>query len=183
MKNNRTRRTVLTALFAALIFLGIFIIKIPIAATGGYIHFGDGFIYIASSILPLPFAAAAAAVGGALADMLAGYIAYAPWTAVIKALMGIVGALMLGNNRFLRRISGVETESGAHSGGAGMAVLATVIAGIINIAGYFVVECFMYSVPAAFAGVPMNCLQSAFGVAIFFILAPAFSRALHVLRQ
>jgi uncharacterized membrane protein len=162
MKNNRTRRTVLTALFAALIFLGIFIIKIPIAATGGYIHFGDGFIYIASSILPLPFAAAAAAVGGALADMLAGYIAYAPWTAVIKALMGIVGA---------------------HSGGAGMAVLATVIAGIINIAGYFVVECFMYSVPAAFAGVPMNCLQSAFGVVIFFILAPAFSRALHVLRQ
>ncbi len=170
-------------MFAALIFLGIFIIKIPISATGGYIHFGDGFIYIAASILPFPFAAAAAAVGGFLADMLAGYMAYAPWTAVIKALMGAVCALMLRNNRFLRRISGAESESGARSGGAGLAALATVVAGLINIAGYFIVECFMYSLPAALSGVPMNCLQSAFGVIIFFILAPVFSRALRVLRD
>ena len=55
------RNMTLAAMFAALIFLGTFIIRIPIPATNGYIHFGDGFIYIAALILPLPFAAAAAA--------------------------------------------------------------------------------------------------------------------------
>ncbi len=178
MKSDSTKKTVLAAMFAAIILLGTFLIRIPIAATNGYIHFGDGFIYIASCVLPLPLAAAAAAVGGFLADMLASYMVYAPWTAIIKALMGAVVALMLRNNTFLKRISGHKVEGARLTEGFGFAVLAVVIAGLINVGGYFLVEYFMYGFAAALAGAPMNCLQAVFGVIIFFILSPAFSRAL-----
>ena len=178
MKDNHIKNTVLAAMFAALIFLGTFIIRIPIPVTNGYIHFGDGFIYIAAAMLPLPFAVAAAAVGGFLADALAGYMAYAPWTAIIKALMGLIVALMLKNNTLMKRIGGQNVGSAAPMEGVFAAVLATVFAGIANVGGYLLVECFMYTPAAALVGIPMNCLQSAFGIVIFFLLAPAFSRAL-----
>jgi uncharacterized membrane protein len=178
MKSNSVRNMVLAAMFAALIFLGTFIIRIPITATNGYIHFGDGFIYITAIVLPFPFAAAAGAIGGFLADMLAGYMAYAPWTAIIKALMGAAVGLLLRHNRFIKRIGGEKNEGESGITGLGAAFLATLIAGIINVGGYFIVECFMYTPAGAIVGVPMNCLQSAFGIVVFFVLAPAFSRAL-----
>jgi len=177
MKNN-IRYLVLAAMFAALVFLGTFIIRIPITATNGYIHFGDGFIYITAIILPFPFAAAAAAIGGFLADMLAGYVIYAPWTAIIKALMGLVVAAMLRNNAFVNRISGKDNTDAAGAKGLGAVFLAVILAGIINVGGYFIVESFMYTPAGAIVGVPMNCLQSLFAIVIFFVFAPAFYKAL-----
>ena len=43
MTENKLRTMVFSALFAALIFLGVYIIHIPIP--NGYLHFGDGLIY------------------------------------------------------------------------------------------------------------------------------------------
>ena len=59
------------AMFAAMITLTTaYLFHIPIGANGGYIHFGDAFIYLAASLLPMPYACAAAAIGGGLADFL-----------------------------------------------------------------------------------------------------------------
>lgn len=173
MEKSNMRNMTLAAMFAALIFLGTFIIRIPIPATNGYIHFGDGFIYIAALILPLPFAAAAAAIGGLLSDILAGYAIYAPWTAVIKALMAVVTALVFHNSNFMQQN---DKKFSIAKG-----LTATIIAGIINVGGYFIAESFMYTPAGAIVSVPMNCLQSAFGIVIFFVLAPVFSRILHVI--
>ena len=41
---DRTARLTLTAVFAALTCIATFIIKIPVPATQGYIHFGDAFV-------------------------------------------------------------------------------------------------------------------------------------------
>jgi len=171
MKTTNTKTIILAAMFAALIFLGTFIIRIPIPATSGYIHFGDGFIYIAAAILPMPFAIAAAAIGGFLSDMLAGYMFYAPWTAIIKALMALSVVLILRAKKgpALTKISFKPS------------LTATIIAGIINVGGYFIVECIMYTPAGAIVGVPMNILQSIFGIIIFFILAPVFLRILTIL--
>lgn len=60
-----------TGLFAAIITLmTAYICHIPYGANGGYIHFGDALIYVAAVILPRPYAMAAAAIGGGLADLL-----------------------------------------------------------------------------------------------------------------
>ena len=37
---------------------------------GGYIHLGDALIYLAAVLLPAPYAMAAGAIGGGLADLL-----------------------------------------------------------------------------------------------------------------
>lgn len=64
------RTLVLAALFAAAVAVTTaYILHIPLL-TGGYIHVGDALIYLAASLLPLPWAMAAGAVGGALADLL-----------------------------------------------------------------------------------------------------------------
>ena len=59
--HTKTRLLALSGLFAAVIFAVTAYIHIP---TGlGYTHAGDGIIYLAASLLPAPYAAAASAVG------------------------------------------------------------------------------------------------------------------------
>ena len=84
---NRSLLLCITGLFAAMITLMTgFILHIPYGANGGYIHFGDALIYIAASILPRPYAIAAAVIGGGLADLMTAPI-WAPATIIIKFLV------------------------------------------------------------------------------------------------
>ena len=85
---------VLTALCAALIAIFTAFIKIPTGINEGYVHLGDSLIYLSASLLPMPNALIAAAIGGALADILAGVSVWAPFTAIIKALNVIPFALI-----------------------------------------------------------------------------------------
>lgn len=90
MKSSKNLRCgVAAAMFAALTCVLTMFIKIPIMGGQGYIHPGDMAIYLAASILPLPFAAAGAAIGGALADILGGAAVWAPWTLFIKAALTV----------------------------------------------------------------------------------------------
>jgi len=85
--SEKSRLLVLSALFAAAIAVTTaYILHIPIPMTSGYVHVGDALIYLAASLLPLPWAMASAAVGGALADLLTAPM-WAPATFVIKALI------------------------------------------------------------------------------------------------
>ena len=84
MKNRTTRRICLTALMAAIVY--VFTAYIHVPSHTGYTHVGDGFLYLAASLLPAPFAAAAGAIGAGLADLLSGYGIWAPGTVIIKVL-------------------------------------------------------------------------------------------------
>ena len=71
MRETRLRLLTLTGIFAALICLfTAYICHIPVGPNGGYLHFGDTFIYVAASLLPQPYALLAGAIGGGLADLL-----------------------------------------------------------------------------------------------------------------
>ena len=176
MNFKKLHTLILAAVFAALIFLGIYVIHIPTA--NGYLHFGDGLIYAAASLLPLPSAIAASAIGGALSDLLAGYAIYAPITALVKALMAVVVGLLLRGNRFVARLSGGEGTRG----GFFMLIAAAILAGIVNVAGYFVAECFLYGAAGAAASLGMNAIQSAAGIAIYLALLPLAARAMRELQ-
>jgi len=80
----KIRRMTVTGLFAALIYVFTAFLHIPTGA--GYTHAGDGLIYLAACILPTPYAVAAGAIGGALADGLSGFLIWMPATIVIKAV-------------------------------------------------------------------------------------------------
>ncbi len=162
------------ALFAALIFLGTFIIKIPLPAAG-YVHFGDGFIYVGAVLMGPAAAAAAAAVGGFLSDILAGYAVYAPWTAVIKAAMALPVCWLGRNNRFVARMRGHNERITWRD--VGNLTAALVLAGLINVGGYYIADRVLFGAAAAAAVVLMNALQSLAGIAVFFLSIPILARA------
>ena len=83
--NKQLIYVVMAALFAAIItVVTAYVLHIP---TGnGYIHLGDSFIFLAASLLPMPYAIAAAAVGAGLADALTAPI-WVIATVIIKSLI------------------------------------------------------------------------------------------------
>ncbi|HZJ77431.1 MAG TPA: TIGR04002 family protein [Clostridia bacterium] len=89
----KSRKTVfnitIAGLFTAMItVLTAYIAHIPFGGSGGYIHFGDSFIYLAACLLPTPYAIIASALGASLADLLTAPLWIIP-TIVIKALISI----------------------------------------------------------------------------------------------
>ncbi|MEG0664108.1 MAG: TIGR04002 family protein [Clostridia bacterium] len=86
-KQFTTKKLVLSALFAALIFTTTYMFKIP--SPLGYVHLGDAFIYLAGAILPLPFAIASSTIGAALSDGLGGYFIYILPSVIIKAMTAL----------------------------------------------------------------------------------------------
>ena len=160
MKNKNLRLLTLTAMFAALIMLvTAYIMHIPTGFNNGYIHLGDTMIYVAASMLPTPYALVAAAMGGALADILSGAAVWAIPTAIIKALM--VLPFTAKHERLLCKRN----------------VLAIVISGVIGIVGYALAAMIRYGYFAAgVADVLPNVIQEAAGGAMYVVLALALDR-------
>ena len=84
--NQRIKLIALTGVFAALVYV---VTMIHIPTGNGYTHAGDGVIYLAACLLPTPYAVAASAIGGALADGLSGFAEWLPATLVIKAITAL----------------------------------------------------------------------------------------------
>ncbi|GHV33742.1 membrane protein [Clostridia bacterium] len=153
------RPIVLSGLFAALIFAATaYILHFPVG--NGYIHVGDTLIYVAASVLPLPYAAAAAAIGGALADVLTGAPMWAPFTLIIKALLVLPftskrATLMCRRN-----------------------VFALFIAAATTTVGYYAAEAILFgNLIAPLVSVPFSLLQAGASAALFVFIAAAMDRA------
>ncbi|MBS6561206.1 MAG: ECF transporter S component, partial [Clostridiales bacterium] len=91
---NQTKKLVLSALFAALICVATFTIRIPIVATNGYIHLGDALVILAGIFLSPASAFLAAGIGSCLADLFGGYIIYVPATFFIKGIIAFLGSIL-----------------------------------------------------------------------------------------
>lgn len=142
----------ITGLMAAMItIMTAYICHIPTGVNGGYIHFGDSIIYLAAALLPTPYALAAAAIGGGLADLLTSPM-WAPATIVIKMLITIP---------FTNKSSKIITPRN---------VIASVIAYLISGISYFLAECLLLGTGTALiASMSGNLIQSG-GSAVFFII-------------
>ena len=131
---------------------------IPYGANGGYIHFGDALIYLAAVLLPRPYALAAAAIGGGLADLFTAP-AWAPATIVIKMLITL--PFTNGENRILARRNAV----------------AVIFAGLISAAGYYLAEGILFgSFIAPIASLTGSAIQSGGSAVIFLVLAASLDR-------
>lgn len=162
MKKESTMRLgVLTALFGALIFVvTAYILHIPTPATGGYIHLGDAFVYLAASILPTPYAVAAAGIGEALSDALTGSVMYALPTLLIKSAMAVC---------FTSAGEKIVTRRNAAASAA---------AGVICVAGYYLTEVILYhNFVSPLAEIPANLIQASASAVIYLLAGKALDRA------
>ncbi len=153
---NKVLGLVLLAMFTAAIAVATAYLSIPNGA-GGYIHLGDGIIFACSMILG-PAGAIAAGIGSALADVMAGYVMYAPATFVIKALMGLLVGV------FYRKKDGVTSFL--------LNICLFLICEGVMVGGYFIYEIFLYGLSGAIANVAANLIQGSAGVVMGAIFAP-----------
>lgn len=156
-----TSAITLTGLFCALTCIATMIIKIPTPATAGYIHLGDAFV-ILSAIFPGGFyGIVASSLGSFLADVFSGYISYAPITLIIKGASTLAVFLTYKYMRSFIKNNFVRLFIGG--------IFSTLIVGF----GYLAYELFIYG-SAAFASLPLNLVQGAFGIGISLALFPFF---------
>ena len=144
-----------TALFAAAItVMTAYMLHIPLP-TGGYIHLGDALIYLAACLLPVPYAAAAAAIGAGLADLLTAPMWVLP-TLVIKAV------LVLFFTSKSERILCPRNWT------------AVVAAGLFSPAAYALANCVMAGTMTAFLPQFLGTLAQGIGSgALFLVISPA----------
>jgi uncharacterized membrane protein len=138
-------------------FIATWVFKIPIPGTSGYINLGDSMIYISAYLLG-PVAAAASAIGSALADLAGGYAVYIPATFIIKGLMGLIFALLNKKRSFPRY------------------AVACVTGGAVMTAGYAVFEIFVFGFAYALTSVPYNLAQWGGNAVIAILLYPLVVR-------
>ena len=159
-EGDNTQRLVMTALMASLVMLGTVLLRIPVPMTQGYVHLGDAVIYTGVILLGRRNGTIAAALGSVLADVLGGYVMWAPWTLLIKAAMAASAGTF-------------AERTGAGDAGAERYRLITGMAlgGLIMCAGYFIAEGIMYgNWPAAMLGIPWNVGQAAVGMAVSLMI-------------
>ena len=165
MEENRKtlRQLVLAGIFAALVFVVTFFIKIPVPqiSRGAYINLGDTVIYIVAALINPIYAMFAAGFGSMLADVAYGGGIYIPATLIIKGLMGLVAAKIAKNGSFKSF------------------VIACLVGGAIMVIGYGLFEAAVFGIAVAIASAPFNLIQFAGGV----ILAMPFYAVLPRIRQ
>ena len=138
MTDTKISRLSLGALFASLVFIGTFILKIPTPGTGGYIHPGDALVILSGVFLGPNYGFLAAAVGSALADILGGYVFYAPITFAVKGCIALLAAIAF------RKLAKTHLPSTALMAGGVIDILFTVL-------GYGIPEALIYGPAGALA--------------------------------
>lgn len=168
MKLKKLKKLVSAALFTAIICVATYIVQIPMPATGGYVNLGDCFVLTAGIMLGAGYGALAAGLGSALADMIAGYMQYAPATFVIKALMAVAVCLIYnGLKKAFRGKYNIISK-----------IISAVAAETIMVAGYFGYEAVIlgYGLGAA-ASIIGNAIQGAVGAVAAIALVSALEKA------
>ena len=164
---DKTNTIVMTAMMMCLILITTYTFKIP-TPFQGYVHLGDAMIFLAVLVVGKKNGAIAAAFGSALADLLGGYVAFAPWTFVIKGLMALVMGLfidyMVKRSKKTVKIAGVPL----------IEIIGMIIAGIVMVLGYGVADAVLAgNIMTGILSMPANCGQFAAGGIIASILAAA----------
>ena len=164
----KTSATVLTAMMMCIIMVAIFVLRIPIPFTQGYVNLSDGIIFIAIFLLDKKHSVAAASLGSMMGDILGGFAMWAPWTFFIKGIMALITVLII--DTFSDRCT---TEKGRMA----LRIVAMICGGLFMVGGYFIAEGIMYgSWVVAALGIPWNIGQFAVGIALAIAITSALSK-------
>ena len=164
----KTSVTVLTAMMMCIIMVAIFVFRIPIPFTQGYVNLSDGIIFITIFILDKKHSVAAASLGSMMGDVLGGFAMWAPWTFFIKGIMALITVLVLD------AFAGKRLSAGKRMAAR---IFAMTCGGMFMVFGYFIAEKVMYGTWAVAAlGVPWNIGQFAVGIELALAITSALNK-------
>lgn len=137
----------LLAVLIALVAVFTLVPRVPVPATGGYANLSSVAITFSSLVFGPFVGAIAGGIGTAIADLLGGFLPFAPLSLLAHGLEGLLIGL-LGRGR--RSVGGM--------------ILAWFAGSLAMIAVYFVGESLFFTGPAAaLAEVPFNAFQALMG--------------------
>ena len=161
----QTKDLVISSLLIALVFVSTkFInIRLPISINGGLIHLGNVMLFISAIVFGKNKGAIAGAFGMGLFDILSGWILWAPFTFVIRGVMGyIIGHI-------------ASKRSGKSSIYNSIGIL---VASIWMIFGYYITEVILYgNLLTPMTSIPGNITQLAIGAIISIPASAALIKA------
>jgi uncharacterized membrane protein len=172
--NTKTKSLVQVALMIALTTLVTMTIRVPIFS--GYTHLGDSMIFVAAILLGSRKAFVSASVGMLLADILSGYLMWAPFTFVIKGVM----ALIAGTIAYRNGKNGDDLVNN---------IIAFVVAGVWMVLGYLVASgfitaylmsqdvTFMQGIIVSMRDIPANIIEVAVGILIALPLSKLIKKS------
>ncbi|WP_270939806.1 ECF transporter S component [Romboutsia lituseburensis] len=169
-QKNTTRDLVETALLIALVFIATrFInIRLPIASSGGLVHLGNTMLFIAAIVFGKKKGAIAGAFGMALFDLLSEWAIWAPFTFVVRGIMGYI-------------IGRIAWSNGKDGNNIITNIIAIVLSGIWMIFGYYITEIILYGNHIkAMASIPGNITQIIIGMIIGIPIAKILKKHIKI---
>ena len=141
----------ISGIFSALVFVVTAYLHVP--TYNGYVHFGDGFIFLAACILPMPYSIIVGVLGAMLADLLTGFAIWAPGSMLIKGLLALLFSCKT------KKIISVRN------------LVMLLPAALISALGYYLYEALIIgSFAASLAGIPASLVQAAASSIVFIAM-------------
>ncbi len=159
----KTQKIVFSALMASLICVATMIIKIP-SPLKGYINLGDCVVLLSGWILSPVYGFLAAGVGSGLADILSGYVVYAPATFIIKGLMALIAYFVFKEMR--KKLPALPCR-----------ITSGFLSEVLMVGGYFLFEGFLYGFIPSAVNIPFNAVQGAAGLILGVVLVKIFEKS------
>lgn len=172
--NTNTKSLVQVALMIAMTTLVTMTIRVPIFS--GYTHLGDSMIFVAAILLGSRKAFVSASVGMLLADILSGYLMWAPFTFVIKGVMALIAGT-------------IAYRNGKNGDDLATNIIAFVVAGVWMVLGYLVASgfitaylmsqdvTFMQGIIVSMRDIPANIIEVAVGILIALPLSKIIKKS------
>ncbi len=153
-KSLSVRDLVLDACLIAIVFISTYLIqfRLPFASQGGLVHAGNIALFTIAILFGSRRGALSGAVGMALFDLMSGWILWAPFTFVVRGVMGfIIGKFAVSEEVSMLKFISIN--------------IAVIIAsGIWMIVGYYATEVILYgNLYAPVGSIPGNILQITIG--------------------
>jgi uncharacterized repeat protein (TIGR04002 family) len=157
MKKNNTKLICITGIFSALVFVITAYLHIP--TYNGYVHCGDGVIFIAASILPMPYSIVVGVLGAMLADLLTGFAIWAPGSMIIKGLLALL---------FACKPAKIVTKRN---------LFMLLPAALISAAGYYLYEALITgNFIASLSGIPASLVQAVASSIVYVVIGIAMDK-------
>lgn len=173
MRNSRVFKLALASVFIALTFVVTYLIKVPLPLLG-YVNVGDAVVALAALVGGPVIGALAGAVGSALADIVAGYVIYAPFTFIIKGIEGALVGMVFVN------FAKVDVKQ----------IVLMALAMLVMPIGYFISEAMIlpfidqtFGLVNALSALPFNMLQYIVCVIISVLIIVPFGKQLYRFRK
>ncbi|WP_291635966.1 ECF transporter S component [Clostridium sp.] len=163
------------SLMAAITFIATSVIHIPTFM--GVLHLGDSMIFLSAILFGRKKSAISSAVGMCLFDLLSGYTMWAPFTLVIKGVMGYIAGT-------------IAYRKGYNGDNASNNIFAFVVAGVWMIVAYYLGGAIILTfISKEFAikqaliislkDIPTNILQVVGGIVLALPLITALKRKIN----